>query len=374
MLSDEQDRAPVTRTTWTAAVAGMLVIAIPLAAVGLAPAQEIPRAPAPADGVSATASIAVQAPRPVEVQAPPLAPVPPQTSMPRAPAPVPSQPVAPARPSAVPAAPQRTPPRTPELPRIVVPAPPASTAASADEVLASFSGTVQDSSGGALPGVTVRLAANGDVRATVTDGNGSFLFRNVVPSRAELVASLPGFASIHDVVALRSGDNVARVITLPLGTLEESITVVCPGGAGAAREEGIRFGARPSGSPRAVAPWGSWWTRAAQAFYPVLSAQAIRPVRVGGQVRAPQKLTDVRPRCPADLPPGETVVTMIGRIGTDGMLTGVRRVPTGTRALPPDGVADAVREALRGWAFTPALLNGQPATVDITIRVTFRGA
>src|ERR1051325_4489043 len=65
-------------------------------------------------------------------------------------------------------------------------------------------GQVTDSSGGALPGVTVELSGTAmqGTRTTVTDGQGNYRFQNVPPGENyKLTATLSGFAPTSQTVA-----------------------------------------------------------------------------------------------------------------------------------------------------------------------------
>ena len=113
--------------------------------------------------------------------------------------------------------------------------------------------------------------------STVTDANGRFSFRDVSPGRYELALSLAGFATVNGMLPLDPGTTVTRIVTMPLGTVEETINVSC-----SARAAHV--------TPGVVARLGQWWARAVDVVVPVLSAQdaaPMRPVRVGGNVRAP---------------------------------------------------------------------------------------
>src|SRR5262249_34443144 len=120
--------------------------------------------------------------------------------------------------------------------------------------------------------------------------------------------------------------------------------------------------------------------RIAQGFQqmvsPTLAAQAAAPVRVGGNVQAPRKLTDARPVCPT-IPRTDVSVVLVGRIGADGAVSGVRSLRARLAADDSDAVAlqlltQSAIDAVSGWTFSPARLNGQAVAVDATIQVTFR--
>jgi hypothetical protein len=204
-----------------------------------------------------------------------------------------------------------------------------------------------------MPGVRLTLT---DPRSGVqlvqqTNASGGFGFPDLPPGRYELVAAAPAFATISNVLTVTSGAAVQRTITLPLGTLRETITRGCPASAIARAARAIGAG-----------------------IFPVVSAQQppAAPVRVGGSVEPPKKLKDVKPVCPAVVPPDETTVRLTGRIGVDGFVNDVKAVPSDTGGEPPAELAEAAMDAVRQWTFSPTLLNGQPVAVEITVSITFK--
>jgi protein TonB len=95
---------------------------------------------------------------------------------------------------------------------------------------------------------------------------------------------------------------------------------------------------------------------------------ASEPLRVGGDVRAPQKLRHVNPVYPeiakAARVQGEVVLECV--IDADGRVAGVR-VLRGVRLLD-----DAAVAAVSQWVYRPTLLNGQPVPVIMNVTVHFR--
>src|SRR6266576_3586311 len=92
----------------------------------------------------------------------------------------------------------------------------------------SLRGTVRDSQGGALPGVTI--TATSDVllspSVAVTDGTGNYRLINLPPGTFTVTAQLAGFSvSRREGILLRAGSNFQVDMSMELGTLEESITV-----------------------------------------------------------------------------------------------------------------------------------------------------
>ena len=94
---------------------------------------------------------------------------------------------------------------------------------------AAISGTVRDTSGGVLPGVTVEAASPvliEKIRTAVTDGNGRFQIVDLRPGAYTVTFSLAGFNAVKREGITLSG-SAAFVVDadLRVGALEETITV-----------------------------------------------------------------------------------------------------------------------------------------------------
>jgi periplasmic protein TonB len=91
-------------------------------------------------------------------------------------------------------------------------------------------------------------------------------------------------------------------------------------------------------------------------------------LRVGGDIRPPQKITDVAPIYPpiARTAHVEGVVILEAVIGEDGAVRDVRIL----RSIQL--LDDAATAAVRQWRFTPTLLDGEPVPVVMTITVAFK--
>jgi periplasmic protein TonB len=150
---------------------------------------------------------------------------------------------------------------------------------------------------------------------------------------------------------------------LPLGTVEETISVGCSARA----TVGVASGT--------LARLGRVWRGGLDSFMPVLAAQepARTPVRVGGNIQPPRKVKDVRPVCPvAAVPATGATVKLTGRIGVDGLLNDVTSVPSAPDVEPPGELTQSALEAVRQWTFTPTRLNGQVVETNITIRISYQ--
>jgi Carboxypeptidase regulatory-like domain len=92
----------------------------------------------------------------------------------------------------------------------------------------ALSGSVKDSQGGALPGVTVTATSPVlfSPSVTVTDASGNYRLINLPPGTFKVTADLPGFAARpREGVLLRAGSNFQVDIVMEVGSLSETITV-----------------------------------------------------------------------------------------------------------------------------------------------------
>jgi hypothetical protein len=209
----------------------------------------------------------------------------------------------------------------------------------------TLSGSVVDESGAALPGVTVVAndRTRGSSHEVSTDRNGRFELIGLVEGLYVLEADLPGFETFHENLAL-NGQDMSRDITLQIGSLQETVTVVNdPNAAPAAPSE------REAPLPASCGP----------------SASDPGGVRVGGQIRVPRKIRHVSPIYPPGSPAG--VVTIDAVIGTDGFVK-----ETKVTNDPPDALALSATSAVRQWEFDPTLLNCEAVDVRMSVTVEFR--
>ena len=201
-----------------------------------------------------------------------------------------------------------------------------------------FTGLVYDPTGAVLPDVEVSLVDSAEGQAKVLSGpDGRFSLPSVAPGKYVLEASLRAFRPLKQQIELKTSRDWDRAITLQVGDLQETIVV---------RER------RPVASTPATQP-----------------KPGPARVVVGGNIRAPLKLVDVKPVYPATMRDAgkEGVVPIQALIGLDGSVTSGRVL---TAQVHPD-FARAALEAVRQWRFQPTLLNGDPVEVVINVSVTF---
>ena len=91
------------------------------------------------------------------------------------------------------------------------------------------------------------------------------------------------------------------------------------------------------------------------------------PVRVGGQIRPPTKVKDVKPVYPAIAQSARVAgaVTIEATIGEDGKVIDAKVV----RSIPL--LDQAALDAVRQWEYMPSLLNGVPVPVLVTVTINF---
>ena len=91
----------------------------------------------------------------------------------------------------------------------------------------SIGGTIQDESGGVLPGVTV-TATNSDTggaRTAVSSGQGRYEIANLPAGSYEVRAVLPGFSSDGVAVTVAAGGSAVVDMSLTIAPLAETVTV-----------------------------------------------------------------------------------------------------------------------------------------------------
>ena len=92
-------------------------------------------------------------------------------------------------------------------------------------------GTVMDSSGAVLPGVTLTLSSAqggtlGGNQEVVSDERGNYQFVRVVPGTYAVRGQMTGFRTVEQRNIVVNADAMARAdLTLPIGQLEEGIVV-----------------------------------------------------------------------------------------------------------------------------------------------------
>ena len=91
-------------------------------------------------------------------------------------------------------------------------------------------------------------------------------------------------------------------------------------------------------------------------------------VRVGGQIKEPKKLKDIKPVYPdiAKQARVQGIVILECTISPQGKVTDVKVL----RGIPL--LDQAAVEAVKQWVYTPTLLNGVPVPVIMTVTVNFR--
>jgi TonB family protein len=230
----------------------------------------------------------------------------------------------------------------------------------AGQRFSKFTGTVLDQTNGFLPDTTLSLT-NKDSRArneVRTDRTGRFEFLGLPDGEYALEVWQLGFAPLTEVVTI-AGRDLDRNLELQVGSLQETITVVGGGSAttAAARPETIQQRRQLARAQQAEE------TRLRAAARCTEGAGAM-----GGNLKAPTKLVDVKPQYPAGLASARVggVVTLEAVIGTDGTTGEVRALQS-----PDPDLAQAAIDAVRQWEFTPTILNCTPVEVHMSVTVTF---
>jgi TonB family protein len=206
----------------------------------------------------------------------------------------------------------------------------------------SISGTVEDPSGGRVPGcrVTLRNPSGADVGSAVCDAAGLYRLASIPPGHYNLEYLQPGFARRKMEVEIETGKPVRIDARLELGEVNSTVTVTAP-------------------KPAAPAP------AAAQ------PAPGPAPISVGGRVENAHLVVNPQPVYPPELQQQGVEATVRIRmvISRDG-------VPLEPRVLNTDEVdprfAQAALDAVSQWRYQPTKLNEHPVPTLTTIEVYFQ--
>ena len=163
------------------------------------------------------------------------------------------------------------------------------------------------------------------------------------PVRTPRTSSTP--AVNNDAAPLGEPDSIAREIFVPFDIAPAGTDTIIGAVGDPAGDVGVP---PPPPAPRAVVP-----------LPPV--------VRVGGVVRAPQKVHHIAPSYPpiAQAAKISGVVIIEALIAEDGSVREVKVL----KSVPL--LDAAATDAVRQWRFTPTLLNGVPVQVIMSVTVSF---
>lgn len=198
-------------------------------------------------------------------------------------------------------------------------------------------GVIYDTTGGVLPGVTVTLDAETAKVQTTTDPSGRFRFDGVGPGQHALHVAQPGFRALRQPIQLQKDADWSLAVTLQVGELKETVTV-------------------SQRRPASITPLAD-------------GSAGPKPVRVGGNIRAPRKTHNVNPTYPTRMVEAglEGQISVEAVIGADGRVVRARALTV--KAHPE--LAQAAVDAVQQWRFEPTLLNGAPVDVVMTVTVNF---
>jgi TonB family protein len=222
----------------------------------------------------------------------------------------------------------------------------ATAVAAASEGAGAPSGVLRDPMGRVLPGATVRLSAIGAdaIVETQTDPGGLFQFPEVADGDYMLSAHVPGFRGTRQ--RIRVAANMAALdVTVQVGTLREKVSV---NGAGGGSAPGEQRTVVTSTAPSAPPACGS--------------------TQLGGNLKPPKKLKDVRPRYKGEwLSAGlQGDVLLQATIGVDGRVRDVEVVSPVNADLEDEAIA-----AVSQWEFSPTYLNCGAIEVRMYVTVSF---
>jgi TonB family protein len=231
--------------------------------------------------------------------------------------------------------------------------------AAAQAALSSLSGLIVDPTNAVLPGVNLTLTntQTGAKFEVQSNREGRYEFAGLAAGEYVFESKLPGFQAFTGKLVV-SGQDVQRDLKLEVGTLQETVTV----GAGAGWPPPKPVD--PQEAEARKAKTEEMRTRFANQRCGPNAPRYSTPA-IGGNIRQPYKLVDVRPVYPAALAANGASgnVQLRAIIDTNG---NVRDVAVQS-ATNPEFATSAVN-AVRQWQFSETLLNCQ--AIDVVMNVT----
>ena len=220
-----------------------------------------------------------------------------------------------------------------------------------------FSGVVSDASGAAVPNATVIMTNQKKklIQMTTSDAVGHFSFVGLPSGEFEMRVVKQGFAEFRaPQIALNPGQESSQNVTLEVGSVDEDVNVIVPGGPKQGSVQGGVPGGVQGGVQGGVAPNGP---------------AGPKRIRIGGEVQAPKIIAKIQPVYPAEARTAGIQGTVIlhAVIGMEGNPLQLRVM---NNQIDPE-LARAAVEAVSKWRYRPTLLNGDPIEVDTTIKVNF---
>ncbi len=210
----------------------------------------------------------------------------------------------------------------------------------AQNLSASFGGTIHDPSGTGVKNATLIMTnhKSNTIVMTASDGDGNFKFKPLPAGEYEMKVVKRGFEPYRaPQVVLEPGRELSQNVTLEVAGVMEEVDVVPEGTVKPL--PGSETGGKPS------------------------------RLRLGGEVQATKLLNKVQPVYPASAKSAGIQGTVIlhAVIGMDGKPLSLRVM--NSQADPE--LARAAVESVSQWRYRPTLLNGEPIEVDTTIMVNF---
>jgi TonB family protein len=218
--------------------------------------------------------------------------------------------------------------------------------ASAQSTFATVSGSIVDPNDRPISGVTLTLSnAQSQSKYEIkSDPNGHYEFVGLPAGSYTLLFERAGLAILKREGIALSGQPFEVNAVMQVGSIMETITVSDqviprPSQTNVVRE---RPRIAPQPDPCASSP-------------------------LGGCIKAPIKIKDVKPVYPAGASAGSgSLVVLEGRIGADGFMTGLQVVSADDQRF-----GNAALDAVNAWEFLPTHLDGQPIETRIKVMVNF---
>lgn len=229
--------------------------------------------------------------------------------------------------------------------------------AGAQSALYSLSGVVRDATERVMPNVQVVLTnpSNQSKFEVRSNASGRYEFVGLPPAIYALETLVAGFRPLKDEIAISAA--TVHDLKLHVSSLQETVSVR----------------GSTSQSPESPQPPDPAAVQSARQRFETLRTQSLemcatRTTELGGNIKPPRKLLDVRPVYPTQLRAAGVGgrVTMVATIGVDGLVRQIRDVKG-----PHPELAAAASDAVSQWQFSNTWLNCEAVEVDMQVTVNF---
>ena len=217
---------------------------------------------------------------------------------------------------------------------------------------------MRDEDGGTIPGATVslRTTSGAAIGSVVTDARPvAGLPFGAFRRRYKITVSLQGFRTCRARLDVADGEATPAGVRLQSGAMTEVVNVLAPASMVAAPVNAVI----PTEQKRTTAPSANDAVRA-------LMPEQTGPIRVGGDIKEPKRVTYVAPEYSSD-----AIARRLTRQHIEAVVDTKGAVTDAKILIGHPLLSEAALAAVTQWRYTPVMLNGVPRAITLVVSVNF---